>query len=36
MGLNPKAYLKAGQVVVTGIDGIGEFTSQVVAYSPQS
>jgi len=36
MGLNPKAYLKAGQVVVTGIDGIGEFTSRVVAYTPQS
>jgi 2-keto-4-pentenoate hydratase/2-oxohepta-3-ene-1,7-dioic acid hydratase in catechol pathway len=35
MGLNPKAYLKAGQVVRTGIDGIGEFTSRVVAFSPK-
>lgn len=34
MGLDPKGYLKAGQTVVTGIDGIGQFTSHVVAYTP--
>jgi len=33
MGLNPKRYLKAGQTVVTGIDGIGQFTNHVKAYS---
>jgi len=33
MGLNPKRYLKAGQTVVTGIDGIGEFTNHVKAYA---
>ena len=33
MGLNPKRYLKAGQTVVTGIDGIGQFTNDVKAYA---
>jgi len=33
MGLNPKKYLKAGQTVITGIDGIGQFTNHVKAYS---
>ncbi len=33
MGLNPKRYLKAGQTVVTGIDGIGQFTNHVKAYA---
>jgi len=32
MGFKPPVYLKPGQVVKTGIDGIGEFTNNVVAY----
>ncbi len=30
MGFKPTKYLKAGQVVVTGIEGIGEMTSKIV------
>jgi len=30
MGFKPTKYLKAGQVVVTGIEGIGEMTSKTV------
>ncbi len=30
MGFKPTKYLKAGQVVVTGIEGIGEMTSRTV------
>lgn len=30
MGFKPTRYLKAGQVVVTGIEGIGEMTSRTV------
>jgi len=32
MGFNPTKYLKAGQVIRTGIAGIGEITSKVIAY----
>lgn len=34
LGSNPPSYLRAGQVVRTGIDGIGEISSQVVEYAP--
>jgi 2-keto-4-pentenoate hydratase/2-oxohepta-3-ene-1,7-dioic acid hydratase in catechol pathway len=30
MGFKPTKYLKAGQVVVTGIEGIGEMTSKTI------
>jgi 2-keto-4-pentenoate hydratase/2-oxohepta-3-ene-1,7-dioic acid hydratase in catechol pathway len=30
MGFKPTKYLKAGQVVVTGIEGIGEMTSLAI------
>ena len=32
MGFKPTKYLKAGQVLETGIAGIGEITSKVIAY----
>jgi 2-keto-4-pentenoate hydratase/2-oxohepta-3-ene-1,7-dioic acid hydratase in catechol pathway len=32
MGFKPPVYLKPGQVVKTGIDGIGEITNHVTAY----
>jgi 2-keto-4-pentenoate hydratase/2-oxohepta-3-ene-1,7-dioic acid hydratase in catechol pathway len=32
MGFKPPVYLKAGDVLKTGIDGIGEITNQVIAY----
>ena len=32
MGFKPTKYLKAGQVLETGIAGIGEMTSKVIAY----
>ena len=32
MGFKPEKYLKAGQVVETGIDGLGTIKSNVVAY----
>jgi 2-keto-4-pentenoate hydratase/2-oxohepta-3-ene-1,7-dioic acid hydratase in catechol pathway len=32
MGFKPPVYLKSGQVVKTGIDGIGEITNNVIAY----
>jgi 2-keto-4-pentenoate hydratase/2-oxohepta-3-ene-1,7-dioic acid hydratase in catechol pathway len=32
MGFKPEKFLRAGQTVVTGIDGIGQFTNKVVAY----
>ncbi len=32
MGFNPTKYLRAGQVVTTGIAGIGEITSKVIDY----
>lgn len=33
LGFKPAKYLHAGQVVTTGIEGIGEITSRVVAYT---
>lgn len=33
LGFQPTKYLHAGQVVTTGIEGIGEMTSRTVAYS---
>ena len=30
MGFKPPKYLKPGQVVVTGIEGIGEMSSRTV------
>jgi 2-keto-4-pentenoate hydratase/2-oxohepta-3-ene-1,7-dioic acid hydratase in catechol pathway len=33
MGFKPPIYLKAGDVIKTGIEGIGEITNNVVAYS---
>jgi 2-keto-4-pentenoate hydratase/2-oxohepta-3-ene-1,7-dioic acid hydratase in catechol pathway len=33
MGFKPTKYLKAGQVVVTGIEGVGEMTSKVIPTS---
>ena len=33
MGMNPPQYLKAGDVVTLGIDGLGDQRQQVVAYS---
>lgn len=33
MGFSPTKYLRAGQVVTTGIEGIGEITSKTVAYT---
>jgi 2-keto-4-pentenoate hydratase/2-oxohepta-3-ene-1,7-dioic acid hydratase in catechol pathway len=32
MGFKPPIYLKAGDVLKTGIEGIGEITNQVIAY----
>lgn len=32
MGFKPEKYLRAGQTVVTGIEGIGQFTNKVVAH----
>jgi len=36
MGFKPPVYLKAGDVLKTGIEGIGEITNHVVAYSKGS
>jgi 2-keto-4-pentenoate hydratase/2-oxohepta-3-ene-1,7-dioic acid hydratase in catechol pathway len=36
MGFKPPIYLKAGDVLKTGIEGIGEITNHVVAYSKGS
>ena len=33
MGFKPPIYLKAGDILKTGIEGIGEITNNVVAYS---
>jgi 2-keto-4-pentenoate hydratase/2-oxohepta-3-ene-1,7-dioic acid hydratase in catechol pathway len=33
MGFKPEKFLKGGEVVRTGIDGIGVLTSQVKKYS---
>ena len=33
LGFKPPKYLHAGQVVSTGIEGIGEMSSRVIAYS---
>jgi len=33
MGMNPQQYLKAGDVVTLGIDGLGEQRQQVVAHA---
>jgi len=33
MGFKPPVYLKAGQVMKTGIEGIGEITNRIVAYN---
>ena len=33
MGFKPEKYLRAGQTVVTGIEGIGQFTNKTVAHS---
>ena len=32
MGFKPEKYLRAGQTVVTGIEGIGQFTNKVIAH----
>lgn len=32
MGFKPPLYLKAGDILKTGIEGIGEITNQVIAY----
>jgi len=32
MGFKPPVYLKAGDILKTGIEGIGEITNQVIAY----
>jgi 2-keto-4-pentenoate hydratase/2-oxohepta-3-ene-1,7-dioic acid hydratase in catechol pathway len=32
MGFKPPVYLKAGDVLKTGIEGIGEITNQIAAY----
>ena len=32
MGFKPTKYLRAGQVIHTGISGIGEITSKVIDY----
>ena len=32
MGFKPTKYLRAGQVILTGISGIGEITSKVIDY----
>jgi 2-keto-4-pentenoate hydratase/2-oxohepta-3-ene-1,7-dioic acid hydratase in catechol pathway len=32
MGHKPEKFLKAGQVLETGIDGLGVIKSQVVSY----
>jgi 2,4-diketo-3-deoxy-L-fuconate hydrolase len=34
LGLNPPQYLKAGDVVELGIDGLGESRQKVVAWQP--
>jgi 2-keto-4-pentenoate hydratase/2-oxohepta-3-ene-1,7-dioic acid hydratase in catechol pathway len=34
MGMKPPQYLKAGDVVTLGIDGLGEQRQQVIAFSP--
>jgi len=34
MGFKPPIYLKAGDVLKTGIEGIGEITNHVIAYQP--
>ena len=36
MGFKPPVYLKAGDVVKTGIEGIGEITNKVVAYKKEA
>jgi 2,4-diketo-3-deoxy-L-fuconate hydrolase len=36
MGMKPPQYLKAGDVVELGIDGLGESRQQVVNYSPET
>ena len=36
MGFKPPIYLKAGDVVKTGIDGIGEITNKVVSYKKEA
>lgn len=33
LGFKPPKYLRAGQTVITGIEGIGEITSHTVAYA---
>jgi 2-keto-4-pentenoate hydratase/2-oxohepta-3-ene-1,7-dioic acid hydratase in catechol pathway len=35
MGLNPQVYLKAGDIVELGIEGLGASTQKVSAFSPQ-
>jgi 2,4-diketo-3-deoxy-L-fuconate hydrolase len=34
LGMKPPQYLKAGDVVELGIEGLGESRQQVVNYSP--
>ena len=36
LGCNPPEYLKAGDVVTLGIDGLGEQRQRCVAWSPRS
>jgi 2-keto-4-pentenoate hydratase/2-oxohepta-3-ene-1,7-dioic acid hydratase in catechol pathway len=33
MGMNPPAYLRAGDVVDLGIEGLGESRQHVIAYN---
>jgi 2-keto-4-pentenoate hydratase/2-oxohepta-3-ene-1,7-dioic acid hydratase in catechol pathway len=35
LGQKPPVYLKAGNKMKLGIDGLGEQTQNVIAYSPQ-
>ncbi|MGV3657278.1 MAG: fumarylacetoacetate hydrolase family protein, partial [Chitinophagaceae bacterium] len=34
LGMNPQVYLKAGDVVELGIDGLGSSRQKVIAYQP--
>jgi 2-keto-4-pentenoate hydratase/2-oxohepta-3-ene-1,7-dioic acid hydratase in catechol pathway len=36
MGFKPPVYLKDGDLLKTGVEGIGEITNHVVAYSKGS
>jgi 2,4-didehydro-3-deoxy-L-rhamnonate hydrolase len=36
LGMKPPQYLKAGDVVELGVEGLGESRQQVVNYSPET